>query len=594
MKKPSQTSERAPIRIVLGHLRHRKGQLTAAVLWRGLYVLLPMQVPLLTGAIVDGLAGGEAAIYGLPLDQLGVVEALQWAALGLGVIALLRGVVNYVRLVSQAKLSRHFVAELRKALVEKLAHLSLDLHQHYGAGELLDRALSDTGTMRRFLQRVFIQTSTAVVRVAYPVVMMAVISWELTLIALAVLPVQGVATRYLQNKLHHFTRVRRETRSDLTTVVKETLDGVETVKSLSAEDTAVARSDATANRLEDDEMTTTRISALISGVVWLATGTGVALAWWQGGLRVVEGEMTIGALVAFTGFLAFAYNPFRRFTTIANTYRRGLVSLERIQDLLDAESAVPDRPGARPLSVERGAVAFRDVSFAYQEEPVLQGVSFEAVPRQLTAVVGRSGSGKSSVLRLIARLYDPSEGHVLIDGQALQSVTLRSLRGQVAVVPQHSTLFSMTVLENLRLGAPQASRAEVEAACDSAHALSFIEALPSGFDTKIGRRGVSLSGGEAQRLAIARAILSRPRVLLLDEPTSALDAESESAVVETLLRLREEMTVIVVGHRLGTIRRADRIILMDDGCVIEVGTHKKLIARSFLYHELFHSDVNYA
>jgi len=244
--------------------------------------------------------------------------------------------------------------------------------------------------------------------------------------------------------------------------------------------------------------------------------------------------------------------------------------------------------------VERGAVAFQNVSFAYQEEPVLEGVNFEAAPRQLTAFVGRSGSGKSSVLRLIARLYDPSEGRVRIDGQTLSGVTLRSLRRQVAVVPQHSTLFSMSVLENLRLGAPEASRAEVEVACEAAHALGFIEALPNGFETKVGRRGVSVSGGEAQRLAIARAILIRPRVLLLDEPTSALDAESESAIVKAMLRLREEMTVIVVGHRLGTIRHADHVILIDEGRVVEEGTHETLSTRSSLYHELFHGDVNYA
>lgn len=594
IKAASQTSERAAIRIVLGYLRHRKGQLASAVFWRGLYVLIPMQVPLLTGAIVDGLSGGAATLYGLPLGRMSALEVLQWAALGLAAIALTRSVIDYVRLVSQAKLSRHFVAELRKAVVEKLAHLSLNLHQHYGAGELLDRALSDTGTMRRFLQRVFIQTITGVVRVVYPVAMMAVISWRLTLIALAVLPVQWVITRHLQNKLHHYTRIRRETRSDLTTVVKETLDGVETIKALSAEDAAVTRSDVTANRLEDDEMTTTRISALISGVVWLATSTGIALAWWQGGLLVIQGDMTIGALVAFTGFLAFAFNPFRRFTTILNTYRRGLVSLERIQDLLDAESAVPDRPDARPLTVERGAVTFANVSFAYQETPVLEEVSFEAAPRQLTALVGRSGSGKSSVLRLIDRLYDPSAGRVLIDEQALDGVTLRSLRRHVVVVPQHTALFSMTVLENLRLSTPEATRAEAEAACEAAGALGFIEALPDGFDAKIGRRGMSLSGGEAQRLVIARAILRRPSVLLLDEPTSALDAESESTVVEALLRLRERMTVIVVGHRLGTIRHADRVVLMDGGRVVEEGTHKTLSARSSLYHELFHGDVDYA
>jgi ABC-type multidrug transport system fused ATPase/permease subunit len=594
MKEASHTSERAPIRIVSRHLRRHKGQLTASVLWRCLYVLVPMQVPLLTGAIVDGLTRSETVIYGLSLGRFDALGVLQFAVLGLGGLALTRGIVNYGRLVSQAKLSRHFVAELRKTLVEKLSFLSLDLHQYYGAGELLDRVLSDTGAMRRFLQRVFIQMITSVLRVAYPVAMMAFIDGRLTLIALSVLPVQWGGTRYLQNKLHRATRVRRETRSDLTTVMKETLDGIETVKSLAAEEASAARSGAAANRLEDDEMTTSRLSALISGIVWLTTGAGVALTWWQGGLRVMSGEMTIGALVAFTGFVTFAYRPFRRFTTIVNTYRRGIVSLERIQDIMDATSSVPEHPQAQPLTVLRGAVRFDDVTFAYNDEPVLNGVSFEAVPQQMTAIVGRSGSGKSSVLRLIARLYDPLRGRVLIDGQALDHVVMDSLRAQVAVVPQHPALFSMTVMENLRLGRPNASHDEVVAACEAAHALDFIEALSDGFKTKIGRRGISLSGGEAQRLAVARIILRRPAILLLDEPTSALDAESESAIVNTLLHLREQMTVVVVGHRLGTIRHADHVLLMDEGHLVAQGTHKTLAAKSPLYHELFHGDVDYA
>ena len=581
-----------PIRLPFVYLRRHKARMASAVLWRCVHLLIPMQLPLLTGAIVDGLGGRGLSFYGLDRPGAAPADVLAWGAWGLLAVALAYGVSAYALGVSRAHLSRSFVTALRKAAFEKLARLSISQHQHHGAAELIDRALSDTGSMRRFLDRVFIQALTNVLRVGYPVAMLLVLDARLALIALSVLPVQWAITRLLQNRLHAATRARRDTRSDLTTAVKEGVDGVETIKMLHAEKRVAARMSETAERLESDELYSSRLSAGISAAVWLITSVGLALTWWQGGLQVIAGEMTVGGLVAFTGFVAFAYQPFRQFTTIINTYRRGLVALERVHDLLTAPDPIADRPGARPLQISEGRVSVEDVRFAYSDEPVLQDVRLDAAPRQLTALVGRSGSGKSSLLRLIARLYDVAEGRILIDGQPIGEVTLGSLRSQVALVPQHATVFSGTVMENLRLARPEATQAEVEAACEAAFALSFIERLEKGFETRIGRGGASLSGGEKQRLALARALLGRPRVLLLDEPTSALDAESEAAVVEALLRMRGERTVIVVGHRLHTIRHADRIYVMDAGRVVEAGTHEALLAHSPLYDELFGTGLD--
>jgi ABC-type multidrug transport system fused ATPase/permease subunit len=339
--------------------------------------------------------------------------------------------------------------------------------------------------------------------------------------------------------------------------------------------------------VEADELSTARLSALVRCTTWLLTGVGIMLVWWQGGTRVLAGEMTLGALVAFTGFAELAYRPFRRFTDLVKTYRAGMASLERVQELLDVPSTVRVRDDARPIEMNEGRIALHDVSFAYATQEVLKGVNVEIAAGLLTAVVGPSGAGKSSLLRLIARLHDPTRGQVLIDGQSLESVTLGSLRSRLAVVPQRPLIFSGTVLENVRLARPDATVDEVRAACEAASALAFIERLENGFDTRLGRHGVSLSAGEIHRIAIARALLTRPKILLLDEPTAALDAGSEAAVVKAFRALRGEMTVVIVGHRAEAVRHADRVIVLDAGCIVAEGTHEELLLRSPIYQKLF-------
>lgn len=582
--------ERSPLRMALYHLRHCKARLAWALLWRSCFVLAPMQIPLLTGIIVDALTGKATIFYGWRLPPT-AAGSLAVAVLGLLVVAVLYGLSAYLSQQAGAHLSRHFVARLRTAVFEKLTQLSLDIHQRYGVGELLDRAISDTGGLRLFVERLFVQTLTNLLRVTYPIVLLVSIDLWLALIALAVLPGQWLITRRLQQQLHAATRQRRATRSDLVNLVKEHLDGIETIKTLQAERAAVAQMNQGAEQLEEDEIKTSRLSATVSGVVWLFTSVGLALTWWLGGQQVLAGEMTLGALVAFTGFVALAYQPMRQFTNTLKTYRQGAVGLERIQDLLDLPSSIQVAATATPLQVTHGTVEFQQVAFAYGEQPILDHLTVTLPGHLLTAVVGRSGSGKSSVLRLIARLYDPTAGQVLIDGQPLTAVTLASLQTQVAVVPQRPLLFSGTVLDNLHLAQPTATVAAIEEACRQAGALDFIQRLPQGFATLLGKGGASLSGGELQRLAIARALLRSPQILLLDEPTSALDAEAEAALVATLLHLRRTMTVILVSHRVETVRQADWIVVMDAGQVVAQGDHRTLLKRSDLYGDLFGPTV---
>ncbi|NIN76700.1 MAG: ATP-binding cassette domain-containing protein [Planctomycetales bacterium] len=465
--------------------------------------------------------------------------------------------------------------------------MSIDQHRQYGAAELLERTLTDTRGMRRFLDRVVIQATANVLRLGYPMAMLLVIDWPLALVALSVLVPQWLFQRYLQQRLHRAADQRRTTQSQLTNVVKETLDGIETIKTLDANTSAVAAIAPCAEKLEQDELYANKFTALLSANVWLLTSVGLALVWGLGAWRVHTQQMTLGELVAFAGFAVFAYQPFRQFSTIVSTYRQGLVSLERIAQLLRVEPAIAERPDAQALQIHSGRIEFRGVDFVAGETQVLSQINLNLPARTLTAVVGKSGAGKSSLLRLIPRLYDPQQGEVLVDGQPLTGATLGSVRSQMALVPQQPIIFSGTILDNIRLGRPDATEDEIERACVSAGALLFISQLEKGFQTRIGVGGDRLSGGQIQRLAIARALLNCPQILLLDEPTSALDNESEMALIRKLCRLRGEMTILVVAHRPLAACHADQIVVMDQGRVADVGEHEDLRARCRVYRELF-------
>lgn len=576
-----------PEHLAIRYLCRQKAQLASAGFWRALYVLAPMQIPLLTGMIVDGLTGTPVRLLGWEIPADRPMWALHLAAIGLLIVAVLYGATACAQMISAGRLSRKFVLQLRQALVKQIGLLSLDQHHQLGTGDLLDRTISDTAETRRFVERVFIQTLTNVVRVGYPIAMMFWIDPLLALVALGVLPPQMLLSRWLQSRLHAATRRSRRSQAELTTLAKENFDGIETIKSLGAEEAAARQLDDSARQLETNELRAHTITGLITGNVWLMTSIGIAVTWWLGGWRVIDGQITLGTLVVFTGFIVFAYQPFRQFTTIASTYRSGLVSLERIQEVLEMQPTIAEAPNASPLAVGEARIQLEDVSLRYQSRRVLRKVNLSIEPRQLVAVVGRSGSGKSSLMRLLIRLYDPHKGQVLIDGQDIRNVTLASLRETVAVVPQRPVIFSGTILENLQLARPHATLDETKAACRAAGCWDFISRLDERLQTVIGRGGVSLSGGEAQRLAIARALLARPRVLLLDEPTSALDAESETVVMDTLCRLRKTMTIVIVGHRRETVRRADTIVVVERGRVVAHDNHQALLADCGVYRELF-------
>ncbi len=572
---------------VFAYLGREKRRLVSGLGWRVLYELIPMQVPILTGALVAGLLAEPVRVYAWTWQGLAPQQVVSAAVVGLGVAALLRALASYVRWVASARLSRHFVAELRQAVMAKVLLLSLERQRQFGPGELQDRVLADAAATRRFIERVAIHALPGALRFLYPAIMLVVLDPRLAVWALGVLPLQWAGSWLLQGRLREASRRARRTRAELANELQENLDGLETLKGLGAEASATSSLRRRAGRLEARELATSRLAASTSALAFLSTGLGLAFTWWQGGARVLDGSSTVSALITFSGFVVLTYTPVKNLAKIGNTYQKGLVSLERLQEILDVPVAEVDPQEKRALAIGRGVIEVSGISLVRGSRTILRDLELRFPAHALTALVGRSGSGKTTLLRLLARLEDPQQGKISIDGQDLTQAERSSLREQIALVPQRPVLWSGSVLDNVRLARPRASLAEVQAACRAAQAHEFVERLQHGYETRLGRGGTALSGGELQRLAIARALLLAPRILLMDEPTSALDAESEAALLEALRQLRATMTVVVVAHRLAAVESADHVVWLDAGMVAGEGNHERLVRTCREYRELF-------
>jgi ABC-type multidrug transport system fused ATPase/permease subunit len=449
---------------------------------------------------LDSLRGKQVRFYGLELDPGNAQRSVEIAALALVLVAATRGLSAYLRQMGVNKLTRRFVSETRQAVIERVTRMPLERHFKLGAGELLHRVVIDTGALRRFVSEVVIQTATNVLRVVFPVVLLFLHDALLATVVCSVIPAQWALNFLLDKKAHAARLQARRTQSRFTTLVKEQLDGIETIQSLGACEAAVGRARRKVDQLEQEQLIQADCSAKKSAVIWSMTSLGFALTWGLGGLRVLDSQMTTGELVAFAGLVAFAFVPFRRFAGTMGASRKILISLGRVEELLNRPAYSMDCAGARPCVVTEGGIELRNVSFGYGSERVLRNAQLKIQPRCLTAIAGCSGSGKTSLLRLLNRLYDPVEGQVLIDGIDVREFTLASLRTAVALVPQRPMIFSGTLAANLRLARPEATEEELLAACEAADLLDFVQRLPEGLQTRIGRRRAQLSGGQAQRL----------------------------------------------------------------------------------------------
>jgi ATP-binding cassette, subfamily B, multidrug efflux pump len=516
---------------------------------------------------------------------------LYWSSAGLLLITLLRGLFAFFEGRWSEIASQNVAYDLRGDLQRKITLLSFSFHDRTETGDLLARTVQDVERIRFLTGRASLRIFEAVLLLGGTGIVLVWMNARLAALVLVFMPFLVLAAlefgrRYRPLSLHIQKQV-----GVLTTGVEQNLRGSTVVKAYAQEEAEVQRFQQVNEHWFQLSAYAARLQAINLPVLFLLANLGVALIVWAGGRSVVQGTLTLGEMVAFTTYLGQLINPIRRLGLIIPAVIMASTAGERIFEVLDSVPEVKDMPGAVELPSVRGQVRFQNVSFAYGKHQVLSGIDFQAEPGQLVALVGPTGSGKTSVVNLIPRFYDPSAGFVFIDGLDIREVKLTSLRRQIGIVLQETVLFSGTVRENLLFGCDTCSEEDMISAARAAQAHDFIGAMSKGYDTKVGERGVTLSGGQKQRLAIARAMLMDPRILILDDATSSVDTGTEHLIQQALSRLMQGRTSFVIAHRLSTVMRANLILVLEDGRIAARGTHTALLQSSPLYAEIYQRQL---
>jgi len=571
------------VRRALLYLRSYKGGALGAFLALLLASVASLTTPqLIRIAIDEGIAPRSMNVILLAVG--GLVGA-----------ALLRGLFQFLQGYLAERASQGVAYDLRNDLFAKIERLGFGYYDRVETGQLVTRLTSDVEQIRTFVGSGVVQLAAAVVMLMGTTALLFWTEWRLALMALSIVPVIFVLLLRFVRRIGPLFREVQQTLGRLNSVLQEDLAGIRVIRTFVREDYEGARYGSVNNKLLDRNLETVRTFSNNFPFVFLVANFGTLIIILFGGLQVIGGSLTIGELVAFNTYLGFLLFPILTIGFLAAQISRAGASSQRVFEVLDAPLEVQDKPDAVPLPPISYRVEFDGVSFRYpgSERDTLHDISLVAEPGQTVAILGTTGSGKSTLVNLIPRFFDVTEGSVRLDGHDLRGVTLSSLRSQIGVVLQSSLLFSGPVRDNIAYGRPDASREEVEAAARAAQADEFIRALPDGYDTVIGERGIGLSGGQRQRIAIARALLVDPQLLILDDSTSAVDAETEAAIQESLDRMMREghRTVFVIAQRISTVRDADLILVLDGGEITAMGTHEELLSTSELYNEILGSQV---
>jgi len=562
-------------RRLLGFLRpYRAGAIWSLVL-AALAMVGTVAIPWLTGQAIDRVDAGDD-------------DALRRYALLIGGVAVVRLGISVARRLVAGRVSLAIEFDLRNLLYVHLQSLELAFFDRQQTGQLMSRATVDLQAVRFFLGYGLVFITQSALTILLAAVAMLLIDPVLAALSLFPVPfVVLVATRYGRRSRPALQEVQQRI-AELTADVEENVSGVRVVKAFAAEPRQLQRFEGSAERVFDQSMIATRLRAFYNPLIGFLPSIGLAVILLFGGRQVIDGSLSLGDFTAFYAYLLLLIGPMRSLGIVLGLAQRATASGARLFEILDREPGLVAPPGAPPLPEGRGRVELRDVTFQYESapRPALSDIDLVVDAGTTVALVGATGSGKTTLVQLLARLYDVSEGAVLIDGADVRSIDLPSLRAAISVVDDDPFLFSATVAENIAYGRPDATQDEIERAAERAQAAGFIADLPKGYETRIGERGLTLSGGQRQRVAIARALLSDPRILVLDDATSSVDASTEQAIKDALREVMAGRTTFVIAHRLSTIALADDIVVLEEGRIAARGTHDELLERSELYAEI--------
>ena len=564
---------------VYGYLRPYWKQTLVA--YASLFAILGLNtmIPQFLGWIIDtGVKGNQP-------------QVLTWSVLVLLGLTVLKGVLNYYQGTMSEVASQNVAFDLRNEIQKKLTSLSFSFHDQSEAGELLSRAVQDVERIRFLTGRATVRILEGALLLVVTAIVMLVMDYRLALLVLATMPLLVYRALYFGSRFRPLSQLVQKQLAVLTTAVEQNLRGTREVKAYVQEDAEIERFGRENARWFDLSARSAQMQAVNLPLLFLIANLGYVAIILYGGRQVVQGQITIGEIIAFITYVGQLIEPVRRLGMIIPAVAIAGSAAERIFDILDTVSEVRDEPGAVPIGQIQGRVEFEHVSFSYGRKKVLNDINFRVEAGQTIALLGSTGSGKSTIISLVPRFYDPSEGRVLVDGTDVRKVTLHSLRSQIGIVMQDTTLFAGTIRENITFGNEQASEEEIIRAARAAQAHEFIIQSAQGYDTRVGERGVTLSGGQRQRLAIARALLMDPRILILDDATASVDAETEHLIQLAFQNLVRGRTTFVIAHRLSTVRNADQIIVMDKGRIQAMGTHETLLTSSRLYVEIYNRQL---
>ena len=559
-------------RRLLGELAPHRALLAGSLGFSVIMAAMEMVPAALTQLLIDdALGGAEGKTKGDP-------QLLWWLAMALLGALLLRTISHYIRMIFSGKLAHRVLYQVRTRLYEHLQTLSLSFYQNKRTGQIMSRVTNDVAVFEQFIVEGLRDQLVNILRVLIIAGILFNTNPKLALLTLVPTIPLIWATRAFQKRIGASYRTMRRRLADMNSILSDTIGGIRVVQIFGQEDFEAQKFRDKSSEFATAGTATQGLQALFYPSVALAFGIGQVIVWLYGGREVFASRLSVGELVMFSGYVSQFYAPVQAVANSANLFANTSASAERIYEVLDTQPDIRSAPEAKSLPKVRGAISMENVSFGYDSgEPALQNISLRVEPGQMVGLVGPSGSGKSTLVQLISRFYDAKSGSVKIDGIDIRDLDLKELRSHISVVPQEPYLFHGTIRDNIAYGRPDADFDAVIAAAQGANCHEFIMKMPDAYDTHVGERGTKLSGGQRQRIAIARAILDDPKILLLDEATSAVDTQSEFLIQEALENLMNGRTTLAIAHRLSTVKNADKLIVLEDGKIVEEGTHEQLM-----------------